>query len=217
MRLMSSLYSWMSLSRSRPVSRCRRMSRIAWAWTSESSKALIREDLASAGLLEARMICTTRSMLSTAMRRPSRIWARFSHLSKSKRVRRMITSRRWSRKWRRTCFRDNSMGRAPTTAIMLMPKEVSSAVYLYRELMTISGMEPRLSSSTMRMPRRSDSSRRSVTFSILRSFTRPAIFSTREDLFKAKGISVMITDCLPRLFSSTVTSPRIFTVPRPVA
>ena len=97
-----------------------------------------------------------------------------------------------------------------------MPNEVSSGVYLYSELMTISGMVPRFSSMTTRMPRRSDSSRRSDTPSILRSLISAAIFSTRLDLFRPNGISRMISDWKPFLRSSISTLPRTFTVPRPV-
>ena len=77
-------------------------------------------------------------------------------------------------------------------------------------------MTPRRRSTTMRMPRLSDSSRRSTTPSILRSLTSWEIFFTRTDLFTPYGISVMTRDLEFLFLSSISTRPRIFTVPRPV-
>ena len=72
----SSASSVRSLSTSRAVRRRNGMSRMALAWISLSSKLSMRLERASAVSAEARMILITSSMLSTAMIRPSRMWAR---------------------------------------------------------------------------------------------------------------------------------------------
>ena len=87
------LYSVSISSRCRPVRRCRRMSRMALAWMSSSPKRSSRRVLASSGLAEERMMRTTSSILSMAMRRPSRICALASDFARSKRVLLMTTSR----------------------------------------------------------------------------------------------------------------------------
>ena len=53
--------------------RCRRMSRIACACTSESAKPVIRRSRASAGVWLARMVAITSSRWSRALRMPSRM------------------------------------------------------------------------------------------------------------------------------------------------
>ena len=78
MRLMSSRYSSSILSRSRPVSWYRRMSRMALAWSSDSLNLAINFFFASSRSSASLMILTTASMLSSAMRKPSRMWARSS-------------------------------------------------------------------------------------------------------------------------------------------
>ena len=74
MRAISSLYSFSSFSLSRPVRARRRMSTIAWAWASLSSKRSIRFFFASAAFADARMIWITSSIWSSAFKSPSRIW-----------------------------------------------------------------------------------------------------------------------------------------------
>ena len=73
---------------------------------------------------------------------------------------------------------------------MLTPKVVCKAVCLKRLLSTFIGWASRFSSMTMRMPERSDSSRRSLMPSILPSLTSSAIFSIRVALFTWYGSSV---------------------------
>src|SRR5438105_4632497 len=98
---------------------------------------------------------------------------------------------------------------------MIAPKVVCIAVCLYRLFSTTSGTASRLSSITMRMPSRSDSSRRSLMPSIFLSRARSAMFFTRFDLLTMYGISVT-TICERPLdsFSSTWARARI---PRRIA
>ena len=137
-RARTSLNSATIFSRSRPVSRWRRMSRIAWAWISSSrttcvscpSPPVVRELLPDellerrarhrdlgrpsgpwppCGSFEARMILMTRSMLASARARPRSRWARSSAFFRSNCVRRMTTVLRWSMKWRsRSCQRQDA-------------------------------------------------------------------------------------------------------------
>ena len=58
----------------------RRISRMAFVWAFESSKASINSVRAVSVSLAARMILMTRSMFLIAMIRPSRMWARSRHL-----------------------------------------------------------------------------------------------------------------------------------------
>ena len=127
MALISSRYSSSILDRSRPVNRARRMSRMAWAWISVRPSSRISASRASPTVAEARISSTTRSMLSRAILRPSRMWARASAFFSSKMVRRVTTSRRWLMKRLRTCFRESSSGLPATIQTMLTPKEVSMA------------------------------------------------------------------------------------------
>ena len=79
----NSAYSASNFSLSRPVSARRRISTIACAWTSVSSKRSINSCFAIWTFLAARIIRITSSILSSALRRPSRIWARSCALFRS--------------------------------------------------------------------------------------------------------------------------------------
>ena len=79
----SSLYSFSSLSRSRPVRALRRMSTMAWDWASLRPKRSIKCCFASWTVWEPRMIRITSSMLSKAISKPSKMWARSSALFRS--------------------------------------------------------------------------------------------------------------------------------------
>ena len=106
-------------SRSRPVRRCRRRSRMAFAWVSESGigrrprprpgssirRSAVRRrrpanrgpstaSRAVAGSAAARINWITGSRLATAMARPTNTWARSRALPSSKMVRRVMTSSR---------------------------------------------------------------------------------------------------------------------------
>ena len=122
MALITSLYSSTIFSRSRPVSRCSRMSRMAWACTTVRPNRSISRSLATAGVFDCRIKATTSSRLSRAIFNPSNRWARSSAFFKSYRVRRMMISLRWMTNSSRSSFRVQSWGRLLTTARKLMPK-----------------------------------------------------------------------------------------------
>ncbi len=72
---------------------------------------------------------------------------------------------------------DSVLGTPSTNANMFMPNVVCMALCLKSLFRTTLGMASRLSSITMRMPDRSDSSRRSEISGMCFSRTRSAIFS----------------------------------------
>ena len=72
-RFISSAYSASSFSRSRPVSVRRRISTIACACASDSSKRLINSAFAICTVLEPRIIVITSSILSSAINNPCKI------------------------------------------------------------------------------------------------------------------------------------------------
>ena len=90
----SSAYSASSFSRSRPVRARRRMSTIACACTSVSSKRFISSSFAIWTVLEPRMIRITSSMWSSAINRPCKMWARSSALLSSYLVL-LVTTSSW--------------------------------------------------------------------------------------------------------------------------
>ena len=96
----SSLYSFSSFSRSKPVSARSLMSTMAWDCASDKPKRSINWFLASATLDEPRIIRMTSSMWSRAMSRPFKIWARSSALFRSYCVL-LLTTSSW-------CFRYSS-------------------------------------------------------------------------------------------------------------
>ena len=79
----SSFNSASSFSLSRPVSARRRISTIACACASESPNSLISPSLAICTFCEPLIIWMTRSILSSAIIKPSKMWARSSALFKS--------------------------------------------------------------------------------------------------------------------------------------
>lgn len=93
-RSMSFRMSSYSLRRamiSRFVSRCRRMSKIACACASDSSKRSIRRAFASFGFFEERISAMTSSRLSTAIISPCKMCARAFACFRSYSVRRVMT------------------------------------------------------------------------------------------------------------------------------
>ena len=175
----SSRYSFSILSRSRPVSLRRVISRMASLWRSDSPNCDMRPALAAAASSEPRMSRMISSIWSRAMRRPSRICARSSALPRSKRVRRSTTSWRWSMKWLMSSRRFRVLGRPSTRARLWMEKVSWSWVCLYSRLRMMSGKASFLSSMMMLIPSLSLSSRRSEMPSMTLSRTREAIFSSR--------------------------------------
>ncbi len=80
-----------------------------------------------------------------------------------------------------------------------------------------SGTSPRFSSITIRMPSRSDSSRRSEMPSIVFSRTSSAMFSSSRFLLTWYGISVTTIEILSPFFDSSVVAfARSVIEPRPV-
>ena len=94
----------------------------------------------------------TSSMSRIAMSRPSTRWRRSSHLPSRNRLRRVVTSRRWSTKTRRICLRPITCGCPPTRATALIEKESSSGVRWYSCWRTASGLKPFFTSMTRRSP-----------------------------------------------------------------
>ena len=214
---MSSACSSRILSRSRPVRRCRRMSRMARACTSLSPKRSMRPSRATSGVSLPRIRAITSSRLSMAISRPSRMWARSSAFRRSYCVRRTTTSCRCSTKWEMRLLRSSSTGRPPASAMLFTLKLVCRAEYLNSWFSTTVAMASRFTSYTMRMPLRSLSSRMSLIPSTFLSFTRSAHFFTRSALFTMKGISSTMMVSRPRSSSSMRALPRSTTRPRPVS
>ena len=98
---------------------------------------------------------------------------------------------------------------------MMAPNVVCSGVWTNNWFSTTFGFASFLSSTTIRMPSRSDSSRRSEMPAIFPARTISAIFSSSDVLFTWKGISVTTRLMRPPLPSSTCTLERIFMLPRP--
>ncbi len=111
---------------------------------------------------------------------------------------------------------DMTFGWPSTSASRIVPKVDCICVCLYSRFSTISGTASRLSSMTIRIPSRSDSSRRSRMSVSFLSRTSCAICSIRRDLFTMKGISVTT---IRSVFASTCSisaRARITMRPRPV-
>ncbi len=242
----TSRYSARIFSRSRPVRRWRRMSRIACAWTASSLRrpSSVRADaetsrlstprnfssaafstttsaasrsFACAGSLLPRMIAMTRSRFASATARPRRMWARSSAFFRSNCVRRTTTARRWSRKCRKRSFSGRTRGCPSTIARKMIPNEDWSGVRARSWFRTTCATSPRLTSTTTRMPSRSDSSRIAEMPSSRFSFTRCAMSSMSRALLTWNGISVTTIDSRsPFLFFSISALPRTWRMPRPV-
>ena len=175
----------------RPVSWLKRISTMALLCSSSNSKRCSKLRCASVGVLLARIMCTTSSMLSQAMIRPSKMWARSCAFFKSYFVRRMVTSCRCSTKYFTQSFRLNSRGRPFTKAIQFTENELCSAVILNNLFRMTFALASRFTSITMRIPCRPDSSLALLIPSIFPSFTNSAMYSISACLFTPYGISVM--------------------------
>ena len=164
------------------------MSRMAWACNSLSPKRAINCVLASSASAAARIVRITSSMLSTAMRKPSKIWARARVLASSNSLRRRMTSSRCSIKICKQRLRDSTRGwlrpcSSATSASVCTGKVLCRAVNLYSRFSTRLGCAPRRNSITIRMPLRSLSSRISVISSMRPSRTKSAMRSISMALF----------------------------------
>ncbi len=126
---------------------------------------------------EERIRRMTASMFLRATSRPSSTCASARARSSSQRERATITSMRWSRKRSSICLSEKVRGTPPSSAREITPKVLCSAVHLKSAFATFRASAPRFSSITIRMPSRSDSSRRSEMSTILPRFARSAICS----------------------------------------
>ena len=178
-----SSYSARSLSCSRPVNWRSLISTMARDCISDREKRSIKRSIASAGLLDDLMIAMTSSILSEAIIRPSKIWARSSAFFKSYFVRRITTSCLWSTNALIKSFRLSSLGRPFTNAILLTLKEDCNAVILYSLLSTTLEFASLFTSTTILMPWRSDSSFTFDMPSMRFSFTKSAIYLISSALF----------------------------------
>ena len=165
------------------------------------------------------MIWMTSSMLSCAMSSPSSRWARSRALRRSYFVRRVMTSswnvRYSSRMWRRE--RIFGWRWLSTSARLMMENVLCSCVWAKSLLSATWGLASRLSSMTMRIPLRSDSSRRSEISSSRLSLTCSAMFLMSIFLLTWYGssLTMMRTRFCP--CSSNSVRARMVTLPRPVA
>ncbi len=107
------------------------------------------------------------------------MWARSSALRSSYFERRMMTSLRCLMNRSIISRSDSSLGLPSTRARLITPKLACSWVWAKSWFRITLGTMPLRSSMTMRMPWRSDSSRRSLIPSILRSLTRSAMRTIR--------------------------------------
>ena len=173
--LCNSLYSSCSLSCIRPVNWLRRISTIAFACTSSNSKRFINASCADWGVLDARIICTTSSMLSLATIKASKMCCLSCAFFKSNFVRRITTSWRCTMKLLIQSFNVSSLGRPWTNAMQLTLKLDCNAVILNNLFRTTLAFASRFTSITMRIPSRSDSSLTLLIPSIRFSTTKWAI------------------------------------------
>ena len=159
------------------------MSTIALAWTSSKLKRVLRFSTASSGVLEERMMCTTSSILSQATMSASSIWARSCAFAKSNFVLRIVTSCLCSTKCLMQSLSVRSFGRPLTRAMQFTENELCNAVILNNLFKMTFAFASRLTSTTMRIPWRPDSSLTLVMPSIFFSVARSAIYFTRSALF----------------------------------
>ena len=106
------------------------ISRIAAACKSENRNSFFKFILARAASLLLRITAITRSILSRAFLRPSKICSRSSAFLKSKAERRLTTSRRWSMNKESMDLRDKVSGTPRERATRLKLKLDSSWVFL---------------------------------------------------------------------------------------
>ncbi len=156
------------------------------------------------------------SIFARAIAKPSRIWARSRAFRSSNTVRRVTTSRRCSIKASKVSFRLKTLGWPLSNATILIPNTVCNCVLAYKWLSSTSADSLRLTSTTIRIPSLSDSSRSAEIPSIRFSLTSSAIFSIKRALLTWYGISLMIMVSLPLSSVSISALARIYILPRPV-
>ena len=141
---------------SRPVSWPRRICTMACACTSSRPKRSMRATLPSGIDLEFLKMAMTSSMKSSAIMRPSRMWARSCAFLRSNCVRRSTTSL-WNLMYScRISRRVSSFGWPSTMANMMTPNVICICVSEYRWFKTSCGEASRLMSMAMCIPLRSE-------------------------------------------------------------
>mmetsp|Transcript_11410 Transcript_11410/g.18351 ORF Transcript_11410/g.18351 Transcript_11410/m.18351 type:complete len:284 (-) Transcript_11410:635-1486(-) len=169
------------------------------------------------------MAVTTASGAAWTTRYPSTTWRRVVAFASSCRARRSMLSHLKARNSRMISISVSTFGSRPTSPTRLTLTRICSLVRRYSCSSTKWGSPVRRSSTTTRMPVRSDSSRTSATPSICRPFTRSAICTHRLALFVWYGIEVMmmasrtVFPLPPPLIFSMVAPPRSVTDPLPVS
>ena len=191
---------------------------MAWACFSLNENRSIKRVLASSRVRDDRISLTTSSMWSDAMISPSRICALSSAFARSKRVRRITTSWRWSTNASNSCFRFSVWGRPFTKAILLTLKEDCKSVILNNLFKITLALASRFISITILIPARSDSSLMLEIPSNRFSSTKSAIFLINSDLLTAYGISDTTMVSRPVVLSTSISAfARITIRPRPVS
>ena len=189
---------------------------MACACTSSRPKRVISASLPSGIDFELRRIAMTSSMKSSAIIRPSRMWARSCAFFSSYCVRRSTTSL-WNRMYScRICFSVSVRGCPSTIASMMTPNVTCICVSEYRLFRTICGEASRLTSMTMCMPLRSEWSSMFEMPSSRFSLTRSAMLSISRALLTWYGSSETTIWNRPFGFSTISARARTWILPRPV-
>ena len=172
--------SWYSSSiffLSKAAKRLNCMSKMAWAWMSESLKFFIKFNLAVSASRDFLMVLITASKWSRAIFRPSRMWALNLAALRLNWLRRIKTSWRCFKYSKRICLRFRSCGVSSTKATMLAGKLVCSSVCLKRLFKTALGLASLFNSIAIWRPVLSDSSRMSLMPFNFLFLTRSAILA----------------------------------------
>ena len=213
----TSLYSLIILSVSKPVSLWSLISKIACACISDKPKPSIKDCLAVWGSLLFLIVSTILSIFFRAILRPSKICALASAFFRSNSVLFTTTSNLKDMNTSKSSFKDITFGVPSTRASKIIPKVSWSWVCLYSWFNTTSGTASLLVSITTLIPSLSDSSLSSAIPSIFLSLASSAIFSIRFALLTWYGSSVIIKESLPLFEGSTCALPCIITFPLPVS
>ena len=232
-----SSWSFINASISKPISFCKRISRIAVVWRSvkRSSDAIfsdcadlkvilsvtpsVRHALASFTFLLPRRISIIRSMTSHALINPSCI-SFLSNSFFSNVWYFLVASSYWNFTWWRMIGTSPSVsGRPSATASIFTPNVSSNFVFLYSRLMRFCVSAPFRSSNTIRIPSLEDWFVISTISFVFLVSTRLYTSFKNFPMFApiiVYGISVITMRSFPPLTCSTSTFPRILILPIPV-
>ncbi len=206
-------FSIFSLSKAANLLNC--ISRMAVAWISESLNLEIRFVFASSCVLLSLIVLITASKLSSAILRPSKMWALLLASVNSKIVLLTTTFCLCLTYSVKICLKFKVCGVPSTKATKFAGKVVWSLVCLNKLLRTDFGFASFLRSITTRSPSLSDSSLKSAIPTNFLSLTSSAILATISDLFTWYGISeITIWGLLP--LSTISATPRTTILPLPV-